>query len=1112
MPTAERSDILLKTKLRPTFVNSRLLPREHLLEASQLARHRLVLIHASAGAGKSSLLSSLVHNQARPAAWYSLTESDFDPGLFLAYILESLAMAYPAAFAALEVGEDWRQLTSNLLNHALEYSEPVLLVLDDYHLVHQHAFVREWMNFVLRHAPHNLTLLVATRELPELPLAMLRSKGLLLEIRPEHLRFEDWEVVKLFKELWKVNLEADLATTLVEKTEGWATALHLVAQATEGYSAQRRRNYVEALEGRESYIYDYLASEVFLLQPEGVRDFLKATAVSQSFCAELAQALVPACNPYVMLDHLEKSRLFLVHLDEEGAWFRYHHLFRDFLNHQVAREHGPERLAELHGKTGRWFQAQGDLASALPHYLEAGEIEATAEHLENSAAQFLARGLHATVQSWLTLLPADFRSSRPGLLLLQAELDDFAGDWAKAVEGYETALKLSRQRGDQDLVTSVLEKLSMCLTKYGEVDRLLATCAEGLTLCDDPSLRSLLLSWQGSAQVMAGRDWDAGYADIRAAHSLALQIGCPRAMVWASMGYGFVYHYPQGNFAESLNVLNEGIAYFRRLGWPMVPQQLMMNKAVVLVMAGELSAAHEVIEDTLQTATECGAHWLAKGLEILKGWALIEGGQLGAARKALESVSLSGIPGQMRPTHYRNWMMLHTLENSLEQAEVSADEMERSLAGCEDGLYSMECRLSRAVLLMRKNELKLACTHAFRALEVARKARAKFWEMKASMVLATLALESDSAELLTHLDVALTLTEQNRYHQFWRTDPWGFGLPLLAWACSRGFHSALVDDLLGDRQAALAPLLPFLRERDSASVAQVIGVIRQMAVGNGQPSLELLSTDTSNSRLRRTALTMLRHQGASRSSLEILALGPFQLLAGGESRLPQAPARMSLRILKYFLTFAPRAISIDELLEAFWPHEAPDAKTRHRLTVQVSRVRTMLGGDVLPCSPNTGYQLVLPPDWSYDVADFERLINEGRSFSQRGTHDIAEARYLRAEQLYRGDFVEEERYEEFIIPRREELRAKYEMALEYLADRAAQRGRFTEALERYRRLVSGDILRESVMEKLLRCLAALGDRAAAHQELDKFCKRIQEHTGLPAEASTRSLLVTLFAS
>lgn len=112
MPVEERPDILLRTKLRPTFVSSRLLPREHLLEFSQVARHRLVLVHASAGAGKSSLLSSLVHGQKQPAAWYSLTESDFDPGLFLAYIVESLALAYPEAFGSLSVGDDWRQLTS----------------------------------------------------------------------------------------------------------------------------------------------------------------------------------------------------------------------------------------------------------------------------------------------------------------------------------------------------------------------------------------------------------------------------------------------------------------------------------------------------------------------------------------------------------------------------------------------------------------------------------------------------------------------------------------------------------------------------------------------------------------------------------------------------------------------------------------------------------------------------------------------------------------------------------------------------------------------------------------------------------------------------------------
>jgi DNA-binding SARP family transcriptional activator len=236
-------------------------------------------------------------------------------------------------------------------------------------------------------------------------------------------------------------------------------------------------------------------------------------------------------------------------------------------------------------------------------------------------------------------------------------------------------------------------------------------------------------------------------------------------------------------------------------------------------------------------------------------------------------------------------------------------------------------------------------------------------------------------------------------------------------------------------------------------------------------------------------------------------------MSDGRSLLPQAKSgSLSTRILKYFLTFSQRAVSIDELLEAFWPETVPDGRTRHRLTVQISRLRSMLGADALHCSPTQGYQLILQDDWSYDVPQFEGFVKEARTLWQAGNYDLAEARYLRAERLYRGDFLEEERYEEFVQERRSELRDKYEAALEVLADRSAQLGRYGEALERYRKLVSSEILRESVLEKLLRCLAAVGDRVAAHQELERFCQRIQDSTGLPAEASTRDLLLTLFAS
>jgi DNA-binding SARP family transcriptional activator len=498
-------------------------------------------------------------------------------------------------------------------------------------------------------------------------------------------------------------------------------------------------------------------------------------------------------------------------------------------------------------------------------------------------------------------------------------------------------------------------------------------------------------------------------------------------------------------------------------------------------------------------------------MELLRGWALIEQRQVEPARRALESVAQSHIPGQLRPTYHCKWMMLHLLDNSLEQAEVSAEELERSLEGNQDGLYGLECRLNRCLLWLRRSQPEKALREGQALLELARAARAKFWEMKAQLLLASVALETGSANPLPALDAALSLTENNRYHSHWRADPWGLCLPLLAWAYSRQLRLPLTQELLLGHEEMVTPLLPFLRGNDAERRAHTLLLLREMALGNGIPSLELMSAGP-DARLRRAALSLLRRHEKAPACLQICALGVLQIRADGQPQLTRAN-QMAVRILKYFLTFSQRPISADELLEAFWPESVPGSRSRHRLTAQISKLRGLLGSDrILVCCPSQGYQLIPGSDWSYDVSDFERLVAEARTHWQRGNTDLAEARYLRAEQLYRGDFLEDDRYEEFIQTRREELRARYEASLELLADRAVQRGRYQDALDRYRILVSGEMLRESVLEKLLRCLAALGDRAAAHQELESFCRRVQEHTGLPAEASTRSLLVALFAS
>ena len=279
----------------------------------------------------------------------------------------------------------------------------------------------------------------------------------------------------------------------------------------EGKPEAEMKSYLESLEGKEQFIYNYLATEVFELQPERVRNFLKFTSIVDQFCPELASLLTNE-NAIERIQHLDSSRLFLVHLNGEGEWFRYHHLFRDFLRRRLSIDHDSQELEHLHLRAAQWFEERGEVVAALSHFVRSGHLEQAAVNLEKFGTQLLSQGLQDTVSAWLAALPGSLRNHHPGLIVLEAEVHDLRGDWAQAVQGYQRALNVYTREGDRESRATTLEKLSLCYVKYGETKMLVKTCEEGLRTCgeEDVALRSMLSSWLGSSLVYSGQDWQKG--------------------------------------------------------------------------------------------------------------------------------------------------------------------------------------------------------------------------------------------------------------------------------------------------------------------------------------------------------------------------------------------------------------------------------------------------------------------------------------------------------------------------------------------------------------------------------------------------------------------------
>jgi len=436
MAAAER-DVLLATKLhvpgpRPGFV-----PRPRLADRLNEGLGRgLVLVCAPAGSGKTALLADWALRGRRPVAWLSLDAGDNDPARFWRHAVAALDGL------CLGIGErvgpllgppppSFEPLVTALINELTARPEAgeVLLVLDDYHLVDS-QLVHASVGFLLEHRPPGLRLVLASRADPPLALARLRARGQLTELRAAELRFTADEAAAMLREAAGADLPNAAVAALAARAEGWAAGLQLAGLSLRGQ--EDVAGFVAAFTGSHRYVLDYLAEEVLERQPGQVRAFLLETSVLERLSGALCDAVTGRTGSQALLEQVERAGLFLVPLDEVRGWWRYHHLFADLLQARLQAEQ-PGRLPQLHRNAAAWCEEHGLADDAVRHAVAAGEMGWAARLVEHHFDEFYNLGEAATIQRWLSALPAEMVQSRPRLLLAQALMAAISGH-VEAVE------------------------------------------------------------------------------------------------------------------------------------------------------------------------------------------------------------------------------------------------------------------------------------------------------------------------------------------------------------------------------------------------------------------------------------------------------------------------------------------------------------------------------------------------------------------------------------------------------------------------------------------------------------------------------------------------------
>ena len=431
---------ILATKLyippsrRRVVLRARLVER---LNEGLAAGHKLTLVSAPAGFGKTTLISEWLAGCGRPAAWLSLDQGDGDPSNFLTYLIAALQTVAPGigdgALTMLQSPQppSPEPTLTALLNDVSANPGNVVLVLDDYHVLDARP-VDDALAFLVGHLPPQMHLVIATREDPALPLARMRARGQLTELRAADLRFTPDEAGGFLNEVMDLGLSTEEIGALEARTEGWIAGLQLAAISLQG--REDVGGFIASFAGSHHFVLDYLLEEVLQQQPESIQAFLLRTSILDRLCGELCDAVLldAPTSGQETLEYLERANLFVVPLDNERRWYRYHHLFAELLRQRLqqgaASSAGDDGMgvAELHSRASRWYEDHGLDVEAFQHAGAANEIERAEGLIDGMGLALHFRGV-VSVLRWLEALPITVLDARPSLRVRSAMLSLAAG-------------------------------------------------------------------------------------------------------------------------------------------------------------------------------------------------------------------------------------------------------------------------------------------------------------------------------------------------------------------------------------------------------------------------------------------------------------------------------------------------------------------------------------------------------------------------------------------------------------------------------------------------------------------------------------------------------------
>ena len=606
---------LLSTKLFIPRPRKDLISRPRLVERLNTGLDRkLTLIAAPAGFGKTTLLSEWIPQSPRCVTWFSLDDADNDSTRFWTYFISSLQSLRPdfgkgaLVFLQSPQASPISSILTTLINEITVFPDSFALVLDDYHVIDaQH--IHEGLIFLIDHLPANMHLVMTTRVDPPLPLARLRVRDQLTEMRAKDLRFTRAEAESFLNLEVGERFTSEEVAALEERTEGWIAGLQIAALSMQGHDDIS--GFIRVFSGGHRHILGYLADEVLNQRPKGTLNFLLQTSILDRLCGSLCDAVTGGSDGQTILENLAQANLFISPLDDEGKWYRYHHLFAEVLQLRL-KQTNADLITILHSRAREWLENNELSHEAVRHAIAGGDFEHAAHLVERQLSENWLNGELGTLQGWLSTIPISFWHTHPRLWLVQAWVAMTVGD---LVEG-DTNLKAAEEALDlldEELASKLRPEVLAFRASYASLvqgPQAIELIRQALeTLPKDHWIRGMLVVFLGSAYYSAG-DLDSALealTHVPVSAQSASEIQPHRVHLLA---FGGTVYYAKGQLRDALNLLYKAIEQAEPGGIPIPYVGTLLayiSIAPVLYEQNELEQAWAYLNRCLEMATDFGS-------------------------------------------------------------------------------------------------------------------------------------------------------------------------------------------------------------------------------------------------------------------------------------------------------------------------------------------------------------------------------------------------------------------------------------------------------------------------------------------------------------------------